>query len=163
MRARKVIALFAVIGTLAAAGAAFAGDHKQFKGCMCDGQKFNQPMPHFPPKHGPNNQPADHSKRVKFSPDMPDEIRAKAADAAKLRIDLENVMSKKPLDKAKAIEIYTNISKLESEIRVWRFSHRLDRLEKAAAAREAHRAGKHEHHKPEPEKPQEPKPEEQAK
>ncbi|MBQ8692352.1 MAG: hypothetical protein IJ520_04315 [Synergistaceae bacterium] len=53
MKVRKVIALFVVVGTLAAAGAAFAGGNKQFKGCMCEGcegQKFNQPRP---PKHAP--------------------------------------------------------------------------------------------------------------
>ena len=51
MKARKVIALFVVVGTLAAAGAAFADGYKQFKGCMCEGcngQKFNQPRPPKP-------------------------------------------------------------------------------------------------------------------
>ena len=211
MKARKVIALFVVVGTLAAAGTAFAGGYKKFKGCMCEGcngQKFNQPMPsaphmmqgqqpmppaphtmqpqpgphanmqhrpapfakpeyspfmnfyrsfaqHFQPKHRPDNN-RTYSKPVKFSPNMPDEIRAKVTDAAKLRIDLDNVMTKKPVDKAKAVEIYTNISKLESEIRVWRFSQKLDRLEKAAAARN--------HGKPEaPQEPApQPEPEQQA-
>ena len=203
MKARKVIALFVVVGTLAAAGAAFAGGHKQFKGCMCEGcngQKFNQSAPfakpeppapprmqgqpvphanmqhrpapfakpeyspfmnfyrsfaqHFQPKHRPDNN-RTYSKAVKFSPNMPDEIRTKVTDAAKLRIDLDNVMTKKPVDKAKAIEIYTNISKLESEIRVWRFSQKLDRLEKAAARN---------HGKPEaPQEPApQPEPEQQA-
>ena len=60
MKARKVIALFVVIGTLAAAGAAFAGGYKQFKGCMCEGcngQKFNHTRPPRPPKHGQQPKP----------------------------------------------------------------------------------------------------------
>ena len=192
MKARKVIALFVVIGTLAAAGAAFAGGHKQFKSCMCEGsngQKFNQPMPpaphanmqhrpapfakpesspfmnfyrrfaqHFQPKHIKTNQLREYSKPVRFSPNMPDEIRTKAADAAKLRIDLDNVMTKKPVDKAKAVEIYNNIAKLESEIRVWRFSHKLDRLEKAAAARNHGKPDAPQEPAPQPE----PEPEQQA-
>ena len=140
---------------------------REFKGCPCAERNFNHPAPHFPPHapapfmnfcrrfaphfaHAPFNKPGHfaghpaglnnregYSRPVKFSPDMPDEIRAKKADAAKLRIDLDNIMTKKPLDKAKALEVYKKLAELETEVRVWRFSNKLDRLEKLEAARKA--------------------------
>ena len=186
MKARKIIALFVVVGTLAISGSAFAEGRKrmprefrEFKGCPCAERNFNQPAPmpkadmhrqpapHFPPHapapfmnfcrrfaphfaHAPFNKPGHfaghpaglnnregYSRPVKFSPDMPDEIRTKKADAAKLRIDLDNIMTKKPLDKAKALEVYKKLAELETEVRVWRFSNKLDRLEKLEAERKA--------------------------
>ena len=165
MKARKVIALFVVLGTLAISGSAFAEGRegrkrmpREFRGCHCAERNFNQhapmpeadmhrqPAPHFPP-HAPapfmrSNQHVrddarSYSGPVKFSPDMPDEIRTKKADAAKLRIDLDNIMTKKPLDKAKALEVYKKLAELETEVRVWRFSNKLDRLEKLEAERKA--------------------------
>ena len=128
MKARKIIALFIVVGTLAISGSAFAEGRKrmprEFKGCPCAERNFNHPAPHFPPHapapfmnfcrrfaphfaHAPFNKPGHfaghpaglnnregYSRPVKFSPDMPDEIRTKKADAAKLRIDLDNIMTK---------------------------------------------------------------------
>ena len=60
---------------------------------------------------------------------MPQEIRAKAVEAAKLRIDLENVLSQKPLNREKAIELNEQIGKLKQEIKAWRFEQKLDRIE----------------------------------
>lgn len=64
-----------------------------------------------------------------FAPDMPQEIRAKAIEAAKLRIDLEDVLSQKPLNKNKAIELNGKIGQLKQEIRDWRFEQKLNRIE----------------------------------
>lgn len=187
MKARKIIALFVVVGTLAISGSAFAEGRegrkrmpREFRGCHCAERNFNQhapmpeadmhrqPAPHFPPhapapfmnfcrRFAPNfaamrgfpsapfmrsnqhvrDDARSYSGPVKFSPDMPDEIRTKKADAAKLRIDLDNIMTKKPLDKAKALEVYKKLAELETEVRVWRFSKKLDRIEKLEAARKA--------------------------
>ena len=60
---------------------------------------------------------------------MPQEVRAKAVDAAKLRIDLENVLSQKPLNREKALELNGQISKLRQEIQAWRFEQKLNRIE----------------------------------
>ena len=65
---------------------------------------------------------------VRFTPDMPKEIRAKVVEVAKLKIDLEEAMSDKPLNKAKAIEIHAMIQKVEAEIEAWRFEKMLDRI-----------------------------------
>ena len=92
--------------------------------------------------------------RLGFTPDMPEEIRAKAVEAAKLRIDLEAVMSAKPLDKAKAVEIFGKIQQTENEVKMWKFENRLNMMEKAKIMRELNKISK-----PAP-KPQAPAPEE---
>ena len=60
---------------------------------------------------------------------MPQEIRAKVVEAEKLRIDLEDVLSQKPLNKDKAIELNGQISKLRQEVQAWRFEQKLNRIE----------------------------------
>ena len=71
-----------------------------------------------------------------FSPDMPKELREKAVELAKLRIDLEEVMSADPLDKAKAIEVHAKVQKLEAEIDSWRFEKKLNMIEEIRKQRE---------------------------
>ena len=97
------------------------------------GQDFNGQG--FDQRKGPGPQEArgprgdKFQKRGMFSPDMPQEIRAKAVEAAKLRIDLEDVLSQKPLNKDKAVELNGQISKLGQEIQAWRFEQKLNRIE----------------------------------
>ena len=74
--------------------------------------------------HGPRGR-----QRGTFSPDMPQEIRAKAVEVAKLHIDLEEVLSQKPLNREKAIELNGQIGKLRQEIQAWRFEQKLGRIE----------------------------------
>ena len=66
---------------------------------------------------------------MNFTPDMPKEIREKAVELAKLRVDLEEAMSSDPVNKAKALDTYAKMQKLEQEIKMWRFTQRLERLE----------------------------------
>ena len=66
---------------------------------------------------------------MNFTPDMPKEIREKAAELAKLRVDLEEAMSSRPVNKEKALDTYAKMQKLEQEIKMWRFSQRLERIE----------------------------------
>ena len=67
--------------------------------------------------------------RLDFAPDMPEEIRAKAVEAAKLRIDLDALLAAKPIDKAKALEVFAQVQKAEQEVKAWRFAKKLDRIE----------------------------------
>ena len=67
--------------------------------------------------------------RGMFAPDMPQEIRDKEVEAEKLRIDLGNVLSQKPLNKDKAIELNGQIGKLHQEVQAWRFEQKLNRIE----------------------------------
>lgn len=93
--------------------------------------------------------------RLDFAPDMPEEIRAKAVEAAKLRIDLEAVFSAKTLDKAKAMEIFSKIQQAENEVRTWRFSKRLERMEAFRTQRELNRNVPPAPPAPKPETPEE--------
>ena len=64
-----------------------------------------------------------------FTPDMPKEIREKAAELAKLRIDLEEAMTSRPLNKEKALEVHAKMQTLKNDIEAWRFMKRLERIE----------------------------------
>ena len=64
-----------------------------------------------------------------FTPDMPQEIRAKASEIAKLHIDLEEAMTSRPLNKQKALEVFAKIQTVRQEVDAWRFVQRLDRME----------------------------------
>ena len=64
-----------------------------------------------------------------FTPDMPQEIRDKAAELAKLRIDLEEAMTSRPVNKEKALEVHAEMQKVKQEIETWRFTKRLERIE----------------------------------
>lgn len=68
-------------------------------------------------------------RRQMFTPDMPKEIREKVAELAKLRIDLDEVLTDKTLNREKAFEIHKKMQKLENEINDWRFERRLERIE----------------------------------
>lgn len=108
----------------------------------CPGFVPNRPQPFFGqgfghgrgPVFGPEAQGPRGDRfprRGRFSPDMPQEVRAKVVEAAKLRIDLEDVLSQKPLNRKKALELNGKISKLKQEIRAWRFEQKLDRIEES--------------------------------
>ena len=71
-----------------------------------------------------------------FTPDMPKEIREKAAELAKLRVDLEEALSSRPINKAKALEVHAKMQKLENEIDTWRFAKKLERMEEFMKQRE---------------------------
>ena len=60
---------------------------------------------------------------------MPQEIRDKEAEAEKLGIDLRNVLSQKPLNRDKAIELNGQIDKLRRDVQAWRFEQKLNRVE----------------------------------
>lgn len=92
-----------------------------------------------------------------FTPDMPEEIRAKAVEAAKLRIDLEAALSTRPVDKAKALEIFAKVQQAENEIEAWKFSKRIDMMEAFRTQRELNRK------KFDAPKPEAPAPEDAAK
>lgn len=154
---KKAIAVVVTVCVVFVAGAAFAG-HRMNQGfrnrmvaAEIAGQHLDQRQPGQAPKNMPNPhidqrqpgqfKPCDPEKgpagfdrrpgprRPMFAPDMPKEIKDKVVEAAKLRIDLEAVLSEKPIDKAKAIEIFTQIQKAEQEVEVWKFGKKLERME----------------------------------
>ena len=132
---KKTVIAVLVIGIVSVAGMAmaqpmqgkgqhgpmgpFAGHHSMM------GQPWNRD--NLPP--APQAGPEFFCPCGRFSPDMPQEVRAKAVEAAKLRIDLEDVLSQNPLNREKALELNGKISGLEQEIRAWRFEQKLNRIE----------------------------------
>lgn len=64
-----------------------------------------------------------------LAPDMPEDVKAKAVEAAKLRIDLEAALSAQPIDRAKAVEIFGQLKKAEQEVELWMFGKKIDRIE----------------------------------
>ena len=78
------------------------------------------------------NQPAPRPQRPRpplFTPDMPKEIREKVAEMAKLKIDLEEALSSKPVNKEKAFDVHAKIQKLGLEIEDWKFKKKVERIE----------------------------------
>ena len=90
---------------------------------------------------------------ARFTPDMPKEIRAMVIEAAKLRIDLDEALHTRPMDKAKAFEIYDKIMKLEQDIERWKFVQRVDRIEAFRKQREERRNRVNAAETPKPEQP----------
>ena len=178
---KKVLAVVAVVCVVFAAGAALAQPRANQEGRRVppqlmkefDGEKghldqrspeqrFNRPDRPEPGRDG-ENMPCRfggrRGGRMMFMPDMPEEIRAKAVEAAKLRIDLEAALSTRPIDKAKALEIFAKVQQAENEIEAWKFSKRIDMMEAFRTQRELNRK---KFDAPKPEAPA-PAPEEAAK
>ena len=146
---KKVLAAVLVLCVVLAAGAAFAqqGNSKRRgqQQPMMGQQEFKaqaqgQPekFPPMPPRfEGQGKAPrpcpefggrCGRGQRT-FAPDMPPEIREKAAELAKLRVDLEEALTSKPVNKAKALDVHAKMQKLENEIDTWRFEQKLEHME----------------------------------
>ena len=124
---RKVLAVIAVVCVVFTAGSAFAAP-RHGKHPVPPADRRMPPRMERPVMPAP--MPAPHHSRPRtFTPDMPPEIREKAAELAKLRIDLEEAMTSRPLNKEKALDVYAKIQKVKQEIEAWRFAKRLERIE----------------------------------
>lgn len=122
---KSVIAVL-VIGSLSMAGTAFA-----YRGQGFNGQGFaRRGCPAFESRQAwQASRGGDFAHHAQFFNEMPQEIRDKEVEAQKLRIDLGNVLCKKPLDREKAVELEGQIGKLRQDIRAWRFEQKLNRIE----------------------------------
>ena len=60
---------------------------------------------------------------------MPEDIRAKANELEKLRIDLRDALSRTPIDRGAATRLHNRAMQLEQEIGMWAFGERMDRIE----------------------------------
>ena len=161
---KKVLAVIAVVAVVCVAGAALAQPRAREQGRrmpaqMMQGEHVDQRNnPQFPgePEYmgrgrenfGPQRMPGEFGGRgrkcgfgrgkgrMMFAPDMPEEVKAKVVEVAKLRIDLEAALSAKPIDKAKAMEIFAAIQKAENEVEAWKFGKRIDQIEAFRTQRE---------------------------
>lgn len=147
---KKVLAVAAVC-IMCVAGTALARTSADNPARMMPRQRMEQEMPGrmMPPQRADRrmpavnecpNMPAGHeapmprrnqfgNHKGTFTPDMPKEIREKAAELAKLRIDLEEAMTSRPLNKEKALEVHKKMQGVKQEIETWRFTQKLERME----------------------------------
>lgn len=148
---KKVLAVLLTVCVVFVAGAAFAqqgrnnNSTQEFRGPQFNRQNFNGQRGNFQnspanfegcsPDFGPRNGNG-RMGGMNFTPDMPKEIREKAADLAKLRIDLEEALSSRPVNKAKALDVHSKMQKIQNEIDTWRFQKRLERIEEFQEKRE---------------------------
>ena len=91
-------------------------------------ERMNPDAQNTPRNEAPCPPKARRGSRM-FTPDMPKEIREKSAELAKLRIDLEEAMTSRPINKEKALDVHAKIQKAKQEIETWRFTRRLERIE----------------------------------
>ena len=64
------------------------------------------------------------------SVEIPQEIKDKQTEMAKLSLEMRNEMGKKPIDRTKIDELYKKRVELRNELSAWRFQQRLDMIEK---------------------------------
>ena len=136
---KKVLALLLVVCVVCAAGAAFAQSRmprKHFAGQDNFNPEFvpgDMPGPGgFEGRHHGHRPPRPEGRRMRFAPDMSQEIRAKVAELAKLKIDLEEALTSRPVNKAKALEVHAKMQTLKNDLDNWRFEKKLEFIEKRA-------------------------------
>ena len=122
---KSVIAVL-VIGIMSVAGTAFA-----YRGQGSTSQGFvRRGCPAFENRQAwQASRGADFAHHSQFFNEMPQEICDREVEADKLHLDLGNVLSKKPLDREKALELRGKIDKLRQDVRAWRFAQKLNRIE----------------------------------
>ena len=64
------------------------------------------------------------------SVEIPQEIRDKQTEMAKLSLEMRNEMGKKPIDRTKIEELYKKRVELRNELSGWRFQQKLNLIEK---------------------------------
>lgn len=159
---KKVLAVISVVCVMCVAGSAMANQSRNARHRPMPPQApgmeqrhdFRAPEGRFDGRPERPRPPfeAHCGKGHRFTPDMPPEIREKAAELAKLRVDLEEAMTAEPLNKAKALEVHAKILTVKNELEAWRFAQRLERIE---AMRKQHELNKNvPPEKPEPEQAQ---------
>ena len=136
--AAAVIAVVVMAGSaMAYGGRHYGGGPRGWEGYPGDGHHYWQQGggPRYAPAPGEPRGPGPRDFRSERGPniEIPQEIRDKITEARKLQIDLHAELDKRPLDKAKATEIYKKHRALRNEISEWFFLQRLDDLEKRPA------------------------------
>ena len=149
---KKVLAVLLIVCVVCAAGAAFAqpgmprrhfAGHDNFNPEFAPGD-----MPPMPPHcRGFRHEP--EGRRMRFAPDMTPELRAKVVELEKLKIDLEEALTSRPVNKAKALEVHKKMQTLKNDLDNWRFEKKLEFIEKMANSKPMPKPEE----KPEPEAP----------
>lgn len=128
---KKVLALSLIICVVCIAGAAFAQPrHHEF----APGKDMPF-MNHCPCRHegfGFEGHHRHEGRHMRFAPNMPQEIRALVVELEKLKIDLDEALTSRPVNKAKALEVHAKMQTVKNALDNWRFERKLERLDKKA-------------------------------
>ena len=149
---KKVVIAVLVVGLLSVAGTAMAKNNRGQKGYLPpNGACWQQTNPAGDPMGGKGCHMFQGQGRQKGPgyarggmrgwnvADMPEDIRAKANELAKLQIDLRDVLSRTPIDRAKATELHGKTMQLRQEVGAWAFGQKMNRIEEFRKQQELNR------------------------
>ena len=136
---KKAIGAAALILVLAAAGSAFAYGGSRGRGMagqgmmgdngVCGGSGMMRGMGGRGMMHGGGMMRAC-TGIPGTSVEIPQEIRDKQVEMNKLRLDMRNEISRKPIDRSKIEALHRKHSDLRNELKNWRLKQQLDAIEK---------------------------------
>ena len=143
---KKVVIAVLVVSLLGTAGTAMARDSRRHRGGCYDDGIGNCLQPEL--SNGRDLRQGRHpdciggmdGMRDRYASNMPEDIRAKANELAKLRIDLRDTLSRSPIDRAAATRLHDRAMQLEQEIETWFFGERMNRIEEFRRQQEQNRS-----------------------
>lgn len=143
---KKVVIAVLVVSLLGTAGTAMARGCRRHRGGCYDDGIGNCLQPEL--SNGRDLRQGRHpdciggmdGMRDRYASNMPEDIRAKANELAKLRIDLRDALSRSPIDRAAAIRLHDRAMQLEQEIETWFFGERMNRIEEFRRQQERNRS-----------------------
>ena len=143
---KKVVIAVLVVSLLGTAGTAMARGCRRHRGGCYDDGIGNCLHPEL--SNGRDLRQGRHPEsiggmdgmRSRYASNMPEDIRAKANELAKLRIDLRDALSRSPIDRAAATKLHDRAMQLEQEIKTWFFGERMNRIEELRRQQERNRS-----------------------
>lgn len=143
---KKVVIAVLVVSLLGTAGTAMAWGSRRHRGGCYDDGIGNCLQPEL--SNGRDLRQGRHPESIggmdgmrdRYASNMPEDIRAKANELAKLRIDLRDALSRSPIDRAAATRLHDRAMQLEQEIETWFFGERMNRIEEFRRQQERNRS-----------------------
>lgn len=143
---KKLVIAVLVVSLLGTAGTAMARGCRGHRGGCYDDGIGNCLHPEL--SNGRDLRQGRHPESIggmdgmrgRYASNMPEDIRAKANELAKLRIDLRDALSRSPIDRAAATRLHDRAMQLEQEIETWFFGERMNRIEEFRRQQERNRS-----------------------
>lgn len=121
---KKILVTSAVILAFCLAGSAFAGSGR-YRGGYCWGYDDH---PRYMDGLWEERMNASGDWRPYHDFNIPQEISDKREEARKIELDLRDELGKRPVDKARALELYRKHRQLLGEIGEWFFIQRMEQF-----------------------------------
>lgn len=149
---KKVVIAVLVVSLLGTAGTAMAwGCRRHRGGCYDDGignclhpelsnGRDLRQGPYRECMGGADGMYGLDGMRGRYASNMPEDIRTRANELAKLRIDMRDALSRSPIDRAAATRLHDRAMQLEQEIETWFFGERMNRIEELRRQQERNRS-----------------------